>query len=75
MKECMGGVTLQLEIEKPLRGNSFEFEGEDADLTGTVNSVEVTVTIGDDTGITTVTAGIEEDDEVKLFRPDPGAAS
>ncbi len=56
-------MTLQLEIEKPLRGNSFEFEGEDADLTGTVNPVEVTVTIGDDTGITTVTAGIEEDDE------------
>ncbi len=70
-------MTLQLEIEKPLRGNSFEFEveGEDADLTGTVNPVEVTVTIGDDTGITTVTAGIEEDDEVKLFLPDPGAAS
>ncbi len=58
------GVKLEFEIEA-LGGNSFEFEveGEDADLTGTVNPVEVRLTIGDDTGTTFVTADIEEDDE------------
>ncbi len=58
------GVELEFEIEA-FGDDSFDFEveGEDADLTGTVNPVEVTLTIGDDTGTISVTAEIEVDDD------------
>ena len=60
----IGGVTLEFEI-RINEDNSFEFEveGEDAHLTGTVNPVKVTLTIGDYTGTTSVTAEIEEEDD------------
>ena len=51
------GVKLEAKITD-LGGGSFEFkaEGKRADLTGTVNPVEVGLIIGDDSGSTTVTA-------------------
>lgn len=54
------GVELEAKITD-LGGGSFEFkaEGESADLTGTVNPVTVTLTIGDDGGSTTVEAEFE----------------
>lgn len=47
----INGVALEVVI-RPLGGGGFEFkaDGQDADLTGTVNPVEVSLTIGDDSG-------------------------
>lgn len=58
------GVELEVAI-RPLGGGSFEFkaEGKGADLTGTVNPVEITLTIGNDTGTVSVTAKIDDDDD------------
>jgi len=58
----INGVELEFKIES-LGSASFEFEveGEDADLAGTVNPVEVTLTIGNDSGTESVTAEIELD--------------
>ena len=39
-------------------GFDFEVEGEDADLTGIANPVEVALTIGDDAGMSSVAAEI-----------------
>ena len=54
------GVSLEVRITD-LGGGMFEFkaEGENANLTGTVNPVQVTLTIGDDSGTTMVTAKFE----------------
>ncbi|MBI4489344.1 MAG: SBBP repeat-containing protein, partial [Deltaproteobacteria bacterium] len=54
------GVELEAKITD-LGGGSFEFkaEGQGADLTGTVNPVDVALTIGDDSGSTTVEAEFE----------------
>ena len=51
------GVALQVQIA-PMSGNSYSFkaEGSGANLSGTTNSVTVTLTIGDDKGATTATA-------------------
>jgi hypothetical protein len=56
----INGVTLEVRIA-PQGGNSFIFqaEGTNADLSGTTNPVTVTLTIGDDSGTTTVTAEIQ----------------
>lgn len=56
----ISGVSLEVEIQ-PLGGGSFGFlaEGTGANLSGTANPVPVTLTIGDDTGSTTVTAGFD----------------
>jgi hypothetical protein len=56
----IGGVSLQAKIT-PRGANSFEFkaEGQGADLTGTANPVTLGLTIGDDSGSTTVTAEFE----------------
>ena len=53
----INGVALEFAI-RPLGGNSFEFQaqGEGADFTGTMNPVTVNLTIGDDSGSTTVNA-------------------
>ncbi len=54
---AINGVCLELEI-RPLTSTTFalEVDGEDADLTGTVNPVTVKLTIGNDIGEVTVTA-------------------
>jgi hypothetical protein len=53
----INGVALEFVIQ-PLGGNSFQFEaeGRGANFTGTMNPVTVTLTIGDDSGSTTVIA-------------------
>ncbi len=53
----ISGVTLDAEIA-PLGSNSFSFsiEGEGVDLTGLTNPVTVVLTIGNNSGTTTVTA-------------------
>ena len=58
------GVSLEVKVT-PLDTDDFELkvEGEGVDLTGTVNPVEVGLTIGDDSGSTTVTAEFEGDDD------------
>jgi hypothetical protein len=55
----INGVALEAQI-RPIRGNQFTFkaEGTGANLTGIANPVAVTLTIGDDSGTTTVTAEI-----------------
>jgi hypothetical protein len=52
------GVTLEAVLRSLTLGNDYEFkvEGKGADLTGTANPVTVGLTIGDDSGSTTVTA-------------------
>jgi hypothetical protein len=54
------GVALEAQI-RPIRGNQFTFtaEGTGVNLTGIANPVAVTLTIGDDSGTTTVTAEIK----------------
>lgn len=58
------GVELEMKI-KPRRNGAFtlKVEGDDVDLTGTINPVEVTLTIGDDGGTIRVNAEIELDDD------------
>lgn len=60
----IGGVKLEVKITD-LGGGSFEFktEGEGANLSGITNPVTLRLTIGDDSGSTTVTAKLEGDDE------------
>ena len=52
-------------VIQPLGGGSFEFkaEGESADLTGTMNPGDVQLTIGDDAGMTSVTAELEDEEQ------------
>ena len=54
----INGVTLEAVIRPLILGNDHEFkvEGQGANLTGTVNPVMVGLTIGDDSGSTTVKA-------------------
>ena len=54
----INGVRLEAVLRSLTLGNDYEFkvEGKDADLTGTANPVTVGLTIGDDSGSTTVTA-------------------
>ncbi len=56
-KSVNNGVSLVMQIA-PLGGSSFAFlaEGSGANLAGTTNPVTIGLTIGDDTGSTTVTA-------------------
>jgi hypothetical protein len=56
----INGVTIEVRIA-PAGGNRFTFqaEGTDANLTGIANPVTVPLTIGDDSGTTTVTAEIQ----------------
>ena len=53
----VGEVSLEVKIT-PLAPNTFEFkaEGKGADLTGTVNPINIRLTIGDDTGMASVDA-------------------
>jgi len=53
----ISGVSLQVQIA-PVGNNSFTFkaQGADANLTGLTNPVTVVLTIGNDSGTTTVTA-------------------
>lgn len=55
------GVALEAKLTD-LGAGSFEFkaEGDGADLAGITNPVMVTLTIGDDTGTTTVTADLAD---------------
>lgn len=59
--EDVDGVELVVKI-KPLGGGTFKFKivAEDADLSGTANPVEVTLTIGDDAGTVSVYAKMDE---------------
>jgi len=54
----INGVGLEAVLRSLTLGNDYEFkvEGKGADLTGTANPVTVGLTIGDDSGSTTVTA-------------------
>jgi Beta-propeller repeat len=54
----INGVRLEAVLRSLTLGNDYEFkvEGKGADLTGTVNPVTVGLTIGDDSGSTTITA-------------------
>jgi 6-phosphogluconolactonase len=54
----INGVALEAEI-RPRGSNRFEFkvQGERANLSGTVNPVTIVLTIGNDSGTTSVTAG------------------
>lgn len=57
---------MELEVViRPRRGGSFELkvEAEGANLTGTVNPVPVSLTIGEDAGSTLVRAEFEDDDD------------
>jgi len=60
----INGVDLQAKITR-LGSNQFkcEVEGEHADLTGIANPVTVTLTIGADSGSTTVRAKFDHDDD------------
>ncbi len=57
----IGGVELEVEIT-PISGSSFDFEseGEGANLTGTINPVEIILIIGDDTGTASVNAEFDD---------------
>jgi hypothetical protein len=58
------GVELEMVIT-PYTGNRFDFksEGTGADLTGTANPVEVKLVVGDDAGMVSVIAELNDDEE------------
>ena len=58
----INNVALEAKIT-PLGGNAFEFkaEGEHVNLAGIANTVTVTLTVGDDSGSTTVMAKLKDD--------------
>ena len=58
------GVTLEIKIEQKGDGAfKFKIEGQNADLNGTENPVEVGLGVGDDGGTASVTAEFEDDKE------------